>query len=246
MILLIIYLNYFLYTFDLESLFYAIPFFGLFYGWIWTILYKSHKINLHKKNNTSVEVKYTITSFLVFFPIVYFYFFLYNQGIIRFSFDINIWAFIVWVVFVFLHDAYFYVLHRVLHTKFMMKYVHIIHHKSHPSNIWSSYSFHPIEAVLYAGISTIIFIFDVNIYALLFATLYNDFFTILGHCWYEIFGKGIKGTWFYRWCATTTYHDVHHSHNNWNIWLYFTYLDRICKTRSKDTDKVFDNVISHE
>ena len=246
MILPIVYINYLIFYWKLESLLYVIPFVAIFFGSIFWIVKKSKKIIPNRKNNTAYEIKYTITSFVIFFAIVFWYFKAYQNGMINFSFEFNIWSIVLGVLFVVFHDAYFYLVHRFLHTPFMMKYVHIVHHKSNPSNIWSSYSFHPIEALFYAWVSSIIFIFDVNIYALLFATFYNDFFTILGHCWYELFDQKIKESWFYKYFATTTYHDVHHSHNNGNIGLYFTYLDLIFKTKSKDSEKIFDKVCNYD
>ena len=242
MILPIVYINYLIFYWNLESIFYAVLFFTIFFLGIYFIIKKSKKIIPDKKNNTNYEIKYTTSSFLIFFCIVYFYFTLFEKWILSFNFDFNVWSFLFWIIFVILHDVYFYIIHIFLHTRFMMKYVHIVHHKSNPSNVWSSYSFHPIEAIFYAGVSLIIFVFDINIYALLFAVFYNDFFTILGHCWYELFDKKSKKSYFYKHCATTTYHDVHHSHNNGNIGLYFTYLDRFFKTNSKDYEKVFDNL----
>ena len=242
MILPIVYINYLIFYWNFESLLYAIPFFIVFYGSIYWIIRKSKKIISDKKNNTAYEIKYTILSFIIFFAIVFLYFSAFEKWIVHFSFEFNIWIVVLGMLFVIFHDAYFYVVHRFLHTRFMMKYVHIVHHKSNPSNIWSSYSFHPVEALLYAGVSGIIFIFDINIYALFFAIFYNDFCTIIGHCGYEIFGKNIKDTWFYKYCITTTYHNTHHSDNNWNIWLYLTYLDKIFKTNSKDYEKKFDTV----
>ena len=242
MILAIIYINYQISSFDFKSLFWALPFFIAFYYSIFFIIKKSKKIIPNKKNKTLYEMKYTIFSFLIFFIIVFLYFKLFNSNIINYSFDFNIYTIIFWIFFVVLHDAYFYFVHRFLHTKFMMKYVHYVHHKSNPSNIWSSYSFHPVEAIFYAWVSIIIFLYDINFYAFIFAVFYNDYFTILWHSWYELFWKNVKNTWFYKYFATTTYHDVHHSLNNWNIWLYFTYLDYYFWTRSKNYEKTFDKL----
>ncbi len=246
MILLIVYINYLIFYWNFGSLIYSIPLFILFFGGIFWIIKKSKKIIPDRRNNTVYEIKYTLTSFIIFFTVVFCYFSALEKGIIHFDFNFHIWSGILWIFFIILHDAYFYAIHRFLHTKFMMKHVHRVHHKSNPSNVWSSYSFHPIEAIFYAGVSSIIFILDVNIYALLFAIFYNDFFTILGHCGYELFGSRIKNTWFHKYCATTTYHDVHHSYNNGNIWLYFIYLDLLFETKSKDTEIVFDKVSSYD
>ena len=218
MILLIVYINYLIFYWNFGSLIYSIPLFILFFGGIFWIIKKSKKIIPDRRNNTVYEIKYTLTSFIIFFTVVFCYFSALEKGIIHFDFNFHIWSGILWIFFIILHDAYFYAIHRFLHTKFMMKHVHRVHHKSNPSNI----------------------------YALLFAIFYNDFFTILGHCGYELFGSRIKNTWFHKYCATTTYHDVHHSYNNGNIWLYFIYLDLLFETKSKDTEIVFDKVSSYD
>lgn len=242
MITPIVYFNYLIFYWKFETLIYAVAFFIVFFGSIYFIIKKSKKIISDRKNNTKYEIKYTISSFIIFFIITFWYFSAFEKWIINFNFELNIWSVIFWIIFVILHDVYFYIIHRFLHTKFMMKYIHIVHHKSTPSNVWSSYSFHPIEAVFYAWVSIIIVLFHINIYAFLFAIFYNDFFTIMWHSGYELFWKKIKNSFFYKYFATTTYHDVHHSHNNGNIWLYFTYLDKFFNTKSKDYEKVFDNL----
>lgn len=242
MILPIIYINYLIFFEDFSWFFLISSFFLCFISIIYLYIRYSKKINPWKIPHISYEMKYTTFSFLIFFTITFWYFYTYKSGFINFIFDINIFTILYAVVFVILHDAYFYILHRFLHTPFMMKYVHRVHHISHPTNVWSSYSFHPIEALLYAFVTVILFFIDVHFYALLFAIFYNDLFTILGHSGYEFFGKKYRLSLFYKYFATPSYHDVHHSRGNGNIGLYFTYLDNIFHTRSKDTEKVFDNI----
>ncbi len=49
----------------------------------------------------------------------------------------------------FLHQAHFYVIHRLIHTPWLYKHVHAIHHKSVNPSPWSSLAMHPFEHVLY-------------------------------------------------------------------------------------------------
>ena len=46
------------------------------------------------------------------------------------------------------NEVHFYIVHRIMHQKFMMKHVHFIHHKSNTPTVYSVFSFHWIEAFL--------------------------------------------------------------------------------------------------
>jgi len=59
--------------------------------------------------------------------------------------------FLFWTVFITLWtDVHFYITHRLLHMiPGCYKYVHYAHHESHNPNVWSSLSFHPVEAAVF-------------------------------------------------------------------------------------------------
>ena len=46
-------------------------------------------------------------------------------------------------------DAHFYLVHRILHFKFLYKHVHALHHKNIDIGPWSGLAMHPIEHLLY-------------------------------------------------------------------------------------------------
>ena len=50
-----------------------------------------------------------------------------------------------------LHEIHFFSIHRLIHTKWLYKYVHSVHHKSINPSPWSSLSMHPVEHILYFG-----------------------------------------------------------------------------------------------
>ncbi len=52
-----------------------------------------------------------------------------------------------------IHEAYFYVVHRVLHTGGLYERVHAIHHNSVNATPWSSLSMHPLEGLLYHAVA---------------------------------------------------------------------------------------------
>jgi Delta7-sterol 5-desaturase len=57
----------------------------------------------------------------------------------------NVVSFAFLVVF---NDAWFFVIHRTLHTPWLYKHIHSHHHKSIDVTPYSSYAFHPAEGLL--------------------------------------------------------------------------------------------------
>ena len=62
------------------------------------------------------------------------------------------WFFGSIVCAIFLHGAYFYWAHRLMHHPRIYRHLHLVHHKSVNPSPWAAYAFHPVEAVLEAGI----------------------------------------------------------------------------------------------
>ncbi len=50
-----------------------------------------------------------------------------------------------------IHEIHFYCIHRLIHTPWLYKHIHSVHHKSINPSPWSSLSMHPIEHILYFG-----------------------------------------------------------------------------------------------
>ena len=55
-----------------------------------------------------------------------------------------------------IHDAYFYWVHRIMHHPKLYKRIHHVHHLSTNPSPWTAYAFHPLEAILEAGIIPLI------------------------------------------------------------------------------------------
>lgn len=52
-----------------------------------------------------------------------------------------------------IHETHFYLIHRLIHTPFLYRYVHSIHHNSVNPSPYSSLSMHPVELLLYLGMA---------------------------------------------------------------------------------------------
>jgi sterol desaturase/sphingolipid hydroxylase (fatty acid hydroxylase superfamily) len=130
------------------------------------------------------------------------------------------------------HDAYFYWMHRALHSKALFRATHLHHHKSRTPTPWTAYSFSVWEAiteaafvplfllatslmgVAYAGLAILVFIW--------FQIIRN----VMGHAGVELMPAGWVDSKWVGWLNTTTHHDLHHSSGTYNFGLYFTWWDR--------------------
>jgi sterol desaturase/sphingolipid hydroxylase (fatty acid hydroxylase superfamily) len=132
---------------------------------------------------------------------------------------------------VLLHDAYFYWAHRLMHTKWLFRRVHRLHHRSRTPTPWAAYAFAPPEAILEAGIlpvtALLLPLHEVTV--VLFVT-HMIVRNVIGHAGVELFPSWWLRTPVLRWITTTTHHDLHHSHGGYNFGLYFTWWDRWLKT----------------
>lgn len=242
MIALIIYINYLYFYFSISALIGGWIFFWVFYLLIWGIVKSWRKIIPKESGNFKREFFFTLSNFCIYFLIVHICFLFFLQWYIPLDFSVNIFIPFVILAFILWHDAYFYVLHRLLHQKWMLKNIHYVHHQSNISSVWTSYSFHPVEGIMYTWVTLGIFFLPMNFYALLGAILYNDMLTILWHSWKENFSKKyLRSHKIFKFLATPSFHDMHHSRNIWNFALYFLYLDKLFWTYdTKHKNIVYD------
>lgn len=148
---------------------------------------------------------------------------------------------------IFLHDAYFYWAHRLMHHPKIFKRVHLVHHRSTNPSPWAAFSFHPYEAVLEALIVPIaVMIMPLHSLTVFLFILYMTFLNVLGHLSYELFPKGFLKNKILRLHNTTTHHNMHHLYFNCNYSLYFNIWDRLMGTNHPKYFATFDEVTSRK
>lgn len=59
------------------------------------------------------------------------------------------WLLLLGLIVPIIHEFHFYCVHRLIHARFLFKWVHSVHHKSVNPSPWSSLAMHPIEHLLY-------------------------------------------------------------------------------------------------
>ena len=149
-----------------------------------------------------------------------------------------------------IHDTYFYWMHRLMHHPRVYRRGHLIHHKSVNPSPWAAYAFHPLEAVLEAGIIPVLLLalplHPVSFFSWITLMLW---FNVYGHLGYEIFPKSVYSHPLGRWLNTSIYHNQHHERFTGNYSLYFTLWDRLMGTLRTDSaakvDAVHEQIEAH-
>ncbi|WP_298302398.1 sterol desaturase family protein [uncultured Erythrobacter sp.] len=132
---------------------------------------------------------------------------------------------------VLVHDAYFYWIHRAMHTKTLFKIAHLHHHKSRTPTPWTAYSFATLEAVVEAAYMPLFLIITSLLgiqyagFALLLFLWHMIMRNVMAHAGSELFPAGWVDSPWTRWISTTTHHDLHHSSGH-NYGFYFTFWDK--------------------
>ncbi|MEZ4803661.1 MAG: sterol desaturase family protein [Gelidibacter sp.] len=140
-----------------------------------------------------------------------------------------------------IHDAYFYWTHRLMHIPLLYKWIHKTHHISINPNPFSSYSFHPAEAFVEAGIIlVIVFTLPVSPSALLFFLFWQFIYNLYGHSGYEMYPSWLHKTFVGKWINTSFSHNMHHRVAHKNFGLYFLFWDRLMGTLHHKYEERFE------
>ncbi len=203
------------------------------------------------RNDLMREIGYSISSMLMFAVVASIMFVLRKNGYTKVYLDFNehsIGYFIFSVVvFIVVHDAYFYWMHRFMHWKKIYKYVHKVHHLSTNPTPWAAFSFHPLEALIEIGILPImLFTIPIHPFAILIWVLYQTGMNVLGHLGFELFPKGFTQNTITQFSNTSTHHNMHHRYVNCNYGLYFNYWDKWMGTNHAQYHETFDSIANRK
>ena len=165
----------------------------------------------------------------------------------KFYLDINqhstLYFILAFPLMAIMHDTYFYWMHRLMHHPSVFKAVHLIHHKSTNPSPFAAYAFHPLEAIVEAGIFLVfVFTIPVHLFHLLFFFLFMIVYNVYGHLGWELYPKGFSQHWIGKWVNTSVNHNQHHQYFKGNYGLYFLFWDRMMGTIRNDYDERFEEV----
>ncbi len=135
------------------------------------------------------------------------------------------------LIYLFLHDSWFYWSHRIMHHPKLFRFMHAVHHASRPPTAWAAMSFHWSEALSGAFIIPFL-VFVIPVHVAVLATVLT-IMTVMGvtnHMGWEIFPRALVQGTAGRWLITATHHQKHHQIYRGNYGLYFRFWDRLCGT----------------
>lgn len=153
------------------------------------------------------------------------------------------WFFLSIPLLMIWHDAYFYWTHRLLHTRWLMRRVHFVHHRSRHPSPFAAYAFHPVEAFINGLVMLLaLLVVPLNGYVLVAFGILEMMRAAYSHATVETMPRGFTRHWWWGRFITTTHHHLHHEAAHGNYALWFTWWDRWCATERRDYLERFDKV----
>jgi sterol desaturase/sphingolipid hydroxylase (fatty acid hydroxylase superfamily) len=92
-----------------------------------------------------------------------------------------------------IHEVHFFCIHRLIHTPFLYKWVHSVHHNSVNPSPWSSLSMHPVEHLLYFSTMFYHLLIPSNPVIALYQLHYASFGAVPGHVGFDKIEVGQDG-----------------------------------------------------
>jgi sterol desaturase/sphingolipid hydroxylase (fatty acid hydroxylase superfamily) len=214
------------------------------------VMHKKIQPRLPKSADYRREIGYSLMSILIFsaFPASmlltpFRQYTMYYSSISQHS---MLWFWLAFPITFIVHDAYFYWMHRLMHHPKLFKVFHLVHHKSTNPSPWAALSFHPLEAVVEAGIFAVLLMI-MPLHAIHLAVFFAGqmLFNVYGHLGWELYSSRFTNSAIGKWINTSRAHNAHHQYFVGNYGLYFLWWDRWCGTlRSDNKDKKVEAVAS--
>ncbi|AOX99993.1 sterol desaturase family protein [Jeongeupia sp. USM3] len=134
---------------------------------------------------------------------------------------IEILVLVVW------NEIHFYANHRLLHTRWLRRF-HTPHHRSVVTTPWSTYSFHPVEALMLGNIILLpMLAHDFSVWALASVPVFSLLFNSIGHSNYDFLPDAHHDRW---WLNGARRHHLHHACFTGNYGFMFPFMDRLFGT----------------
>lgn len=228
---------------------FVLPFFAFFWWWFSKGLQKHRiqKVPSASKKHLLHDLGYSVVSFFVFAIFDLLLLYAAEKGYTALYFDAKAfgwwWLPLSLFIALFLDDAFFYWSHRAMHHPHWYPIFHRVHHQSTDPSPFTSFAFHPTEAVVEKVVHFILpFVLPMHFGVLLLWQLLSMLNNVVGHLGYELYPQGFTRSPWTSWLSTSTHHNQHHARFNGNFGLYFTWWDRWMGTQFADYESTHDAV----
>ncbi|MFF2483893.1 sterol desaturase family protein [Paenibacillus sp. NPDC058071] len=181
------------------------------------------------------EIVFSLISIVMFGLITLFTVYLINHGILHVTWTFNWWKLPIEIIALFLwNEIHFYLCHRLLHTKWLYKHVHYLHHQSVTPTSYSTYSFHFAEALLLGSVmTTALILYSFSFLSLLTLPLMSMILNVLGHYNFDLFPERTMRSLL----SFTRRHSYHHSKNTGNYGFFLPYFDLLFSTHIQEKER---------
>ena len=143
------------------------------------------------------------------------------------------------LLYLILHDTWFYWTHRLMHRPKWFRAMHAVHHSSRPPTAWAAMSFHPWEALTGAiVIPLLVFVVPIHIAMLGLVLAVMTVMGVTNHMGWELFPRRMVNSALGGWLITASHHQRHHEEYRCNYGLYFRFWDRLCGTDRGLSEKI--------
>jgi sterol desaturase/sphingolipid hydroxylase (fatty acid hydroxylase superfamily) len=142
------------------------------------------------------------------------------------------------LAYVLLFDAYFYVLHRVLHTRALYRSIHAVHHRSTAPTVLTAFAFHPVEALLIiAFMPAAMSLLPIHLVSLVVVSTFLSGSIVLAHCGHDVFPDWWQRIPVLNWYVTPRIHEAHHRRRDCNYSATLSIFDRAFGTLRLDVPR---------
>jgi lathosterol oxidase len=225
-------------------------FYLIFYVWF-PEKWKTRKINErnYKPGQLKIEVKWSMISAFLFSLAGTATVILWQKGYTRIYTELDEygWWYLPasFIIFMLLHETYYYWLHRWMHKPAIFRIVHKVHHDSYITSPFTAFSFHPLEGLLQAiFLPIMLIILPMHYYVVIFQLTIMTISSVINHLDIEIYPQKFNSNFLGRFIIGASHHSLHHKQFKYNYGLYFTFWDKIKKTESPLFDKLFKSKTS--
>lgn len=137
-------------------------------------------------------------------------------------------------------DAYTHAVHRWMHTRWLYRHVHAVHHRSRAPSALTAYSFHPAEwALLGLHFPLALTLVDYHLVTLAVIFVLQGLMNTLPHCGYEYAPRGWYAHPVSRLFLTAFFHEQHHQRVTCNYGTFTTLWDRLLGSMPADFERQF-------
>ena len=213
-------------------------FYGVFYKWF-PAKWQARKINDrgYKKDQFKKELTWSMVTALIFSVAGAFTGLLWQKGFTRIYNEVAEYGWfylpVSLIISMFIHETYYYWVHRWMHQPWIFRVVHKVHHDSNITSPFTAFSFHPLEGLLQAIVLPVnLVIIPMHPAVILVQLTIMTFSSVINHLDIEVYPHGFEKHFIGKWLIGATHHSLHHKQFRYNYGLYFTFWDKLKKTES--------------